>query len=272
MWSAELLATALLVLGGVSVICFVFGRGSPVASLLPSHSLRLLVVGLLFSACNSLLAVSSLGRLSGAHLNPAVTLAFRVVGRVSTSDAVGYLVAQLLGAIVGAALVRLVWGDVARSVQGGVTVPTVPVPLAFGLEALMTGVLVGVIFAFVSSMRRARWTPLAIWPLIAVLVWSGGSYTGTSLNPVRSAGPALVFAQARDVLWIYLVAPVIGAVAIALLWRARDPRTHPKTARLFHDPRYPCSLSSELPTARLVTDGPPRRLTTRLDPVTRRNE
>jgi len=272
MWGAELLATTLLVLGGVSVICVVFGRGSPIASLVPSHSLQLLVVGLLFSACNSLLAVSSLGRLSGAHLNPAVTLAFRVVGRVSTSDAVGYLMSQLLGAIVGATLVRLVWGDVARSVQGGVTVPTVPVPLAFGLESLMTGVLVGVIFAFVSNMRRARWTPLAIWPLIAVLVWSGGSYTGTSLNPVRSAGPALVFAQARDVLWIYLVAPTLGAIVVALLWRARDPRTHPKTAKLYHDPRYPSSLGTELPAAPPVTEFPPRRLTSRLDPVPRRNE
>jgi aquaporin Z len=271
-WGAELAATTVLVFAGVSVICVVFGRGSPAATLLPSHSLQLLVVGLLFSGCNSLLAVSSLGRLSGAHLNPAVTIAFRVIGRVSTSDVVGYLTAQLLGAVLGAALVRLAWGDVARSVQGGATAPTVSVPLAFVLEALMTALLVAVIFAFVSSARRARWTPLAIWPVIALLVWAGASYTGTSLNPVRSAGPALVFVKALDVLWIYLLAPTVGAVAVALAWRARDPETHPKTAKLFHDPRYPCSLATELPAAPAVTDRPASRLTSRLHPVTRRNE
>jgi aquaporin Z len=271
-WSAELAATTLLVFGGVSVVCLVFGRGSPVASLLPSSSLRLLVVGLLFSGLNSLLAVSSLGRLSGAHLNPAVTLAFRVVGRVSTSDVVGYLTAQLLGAVVGAAFVRLAWGDVARSVRGGVTSPTVAVPLAVLLETAMTGLLVVVIFAFVSSMRRARWTPLAIWPVIALLVWSGASYTGTSLNPVRSAGPALVFNEALDVLWIYLLAPTLGAVAVALVWRARDPRAHPKTAKLFHDPASPCSLGTDLPAKPPVTRPPRRRLISQLDPATRRNE
>jgi aquaporin Z len=271
-WSAELAATALLVFGGVSVVCLVFGRGSPVASLVPSSSLRLLVVGILFSGLNSLLAVSSLGRLSGAHLNPAVTLAFRVVGRVSTSDVVGYLTAQLVGAIVGAVFVRLAWGDVARSVRGGVTAPTVAVPLAVLLETAMTALLVVVIFGFVSSMRRARWTPLAIWPLIALLVWSGASYTGTSLNPVRSAGPALVFNEALDVLWIYLLAPTLGAVAVALVWRARDPRTHPKTAKLFHDPAYPCSLGTDLPARSPVTRASRRRLISQLDPATRRNE
>jgi aquaporin Z len=271
-WSAEFAATALLVFGGVSVVCLVFGRGSPVASLVPSSSLRLLVVGLLFSGLNSLLAVSSLGRLSGAHLNPAVTLAFRVVGRVSTSDVVGYLTAQLAGAVAGAAFVRLAWGDVARSVRGGVTAPTVPVPLAVFLETAMTALLVVVIFAFVSSMRRARWTPLAIWPVIALLVWSGASYTGTSLNPVRSAGPALVFNEALDVLWIYLLAPTLGAVAVALVWQARDPRSHPKTAKLFHDPAYACSLGTDLPAEPPVTRPPRRRLISQLDPATRRNE
>jgi aquaporin Z len=263
--------TALLVLVGLSFVCLVFGRGSPVSSAFPSDSIRFLVTGLLFSGCNSLLAVSPFGRLSGAHLNPAVTLSFRVLGRVSASDVVGYVGAQLLGALAGAAALRGLWGGLAESVDGGTTLPTIGLSAAFALEAAMTAVLMVVIFTFVSNARLARWTPLAIWPVIALLVWGGASSTGTSLNPARSAGPALVFATGLDVIWLYLVAPTAGAVVVALAWRARRPEVHPKTAKLFHDARYECSLATELP-ARPVTGAAPVRLSPRLHPVTRRNE
>lgn len=246
-WTAELAATGLLLLGGLSVVCLDFGRGSPVVELLPSSSARLLLTGLLFSGCNSLLAVSPLGRLSGAHLNPAVTLAFYALGRVSRHDLGGYLVAQLLGAVAGAAALGLLWGSVADSVDGGVTVPTVPLPVAVALEVTMTAALIVVILLFVSSARLARWTALAIWPLIALMVWGGAPYTGTSLNPVRSAGPAFVFGYGLAPLWLYLVAPTAGALAVALAWRRLHPRMHPKTAKLFHDSRYACSLATALP-------------------------
>jgi aquaporin Z len=250
-WAAECAGTGLLILGGLSVVCLVFGRGSPVPELLPSQSARLLLTGLLFSGCNSLLAVSPFGRLSGAHLNPAVTLAFRALGRVSRHDVVGYVLAQLVGAVAGAAALQLLWGPVADSIDGGVTVPTVSLPAAFALEAAMTALLVAVILFFVSNARLARWTPLAIWPLIALLVWGGAPYTGTSLNPVRSAGPAFVFAN-LDSLWLYLVAPTAGALAVALAWRRRHPAAQPKTAKLFHDSRYACSLATELPARRVA--------------------
>jgi aquaporin Z len=121
----------------------------------------------------------------------------------------------------------------------------------------MTALLIVVILFCVSKARLARWTPLAIWPLIAVLVWGGASYTGTSLNPARSAGPALVFRETLDTLWLYLTAPTLGAVAVALAWRRRHPAAQPKTAKLFHDARYACSLASELPArAPLAGIGP----------------
>jgi aquaporin Z len=199
--------------------------------------------------------VSPLGRLSGAHINPAVTLAFRIVGRVSGHDVVGYLVAQLVGALAGAVVFRLLWGSVALSVDGGVTHPAVATLSAIGIEAGMTALLVAMIFVFVSREGLARWMPLMLCPLVGVLVWMGSPYTGTSLNPARSAGPALAFADFAD-LWLYLVAPVLGALAVAALWRRRHPTTWPLTAKLFHDPAYPCSLGSELPA--LPPDHPTR--------------
>jgi hypothetical protein len=126
----------------------------------------------------------------------------------------------------------------------------------------MTALLVASIFVFVSRERLARWTPLMLWPLIGALVWRGSEYTGTSLNPARSAGPALAFADFTD-LWLYLLAPLLGALAVAALWRRRHPRAWPMTAKLFHDPRYPCSLGSTLPAP------PPNSLDADASPVTR---
>jgi aquaporin Z len=268
-WAAELVGTGLLLFVGLSVVCLLFGSGSPLA--IESRSLALLVLGLLFSGWNSLLAVSPLGRLSGAHLNPAVTVAFRLLERVSNHDLVGYLLAQLLGALAGAAALHLVWRGLAESVDGGVTVPTVPPVATLALEAVMTGALIAVILSFVSRARLARWTPLAIWPLIAALVWAGSPPTGASLNPVRSVGPSVVFGEGLGALWLYLVGPMAGAVAVALAWRRRHPSAQPKTAKLFHDARYECSLATELPAAP-VTDSSPPRLSSQLHPVTRRNE
>lgn len=245
-WCAEAAGTALLVLGALSAVAFVLGDGSPLGATLSSDSTRLLVTGLLVGGCVSLIVVSPLGRLSGAHLNPAVTLAFSVLGRVSRHDVVGYLLAQLAGALAGALAFRLLWGSVADSVDGGVTHPTVATPAAIGIEVGMTAVLIAMILLFVSRERLTRWVPLMLWPLIGAMVWRGSPYTGTSLNPARSAGPAVAFSDFAD-LWLYVLAPTAGALAVALLWRRRHPSTRPKTAKLFHDPRYLCSLGCELP-------------------------
>ena len=103
-----------------------------------------------------------------------------------------------------------------------------------------------------------------LWPLIGVLVWRGSEYTGTSLNPARSAGPAVAFSDFAD-LWLYFLAPMLGALVVAALWRRLHPTAWPMTAELFHDPRYPCSLGSSLPamppnttgTGRLSVTPPP---------------
>jgi aquaporin Z len=247
-WAAEAAGTGLLMLGGLSVIAALLAHGSPAADVIPSHSARLLVVGVLFGSCVAAIAISPLGRLSGAHLNPAVTLAFRVLGKVSWHDVAGYLVAQLVGAVAGSLAFRALWGHGAVSVGGGETHSTVGTPAALLLEALMTAALVGTILAFDSRERLMRWTPVAIVPVIAVLVWQVGDYTGTSLNPARSAGPAIAFGDLGG-LWLYLLAPCAGAVAIAAAWRLRGSAGGPKTAKLFHDPRYACSLSTDVPAA-----------------------
>jgi aquaporin Z len=232
-WFAEAVGTAALVLGALSAVAFVLGDGSPVGSVVTSESARLLITGVLVGGCVCLVVVSPVGRLSGAHINPAVTLAFGVVGRVSVREVVGYLVAQLAGALAGASAFRILWGSIALSVDGGVTHPTVETPIAIAVEAGMTALLLAMIFLFLSREQLMRWTPLMLWALVGALVWQGSPYTGTSLNPARSAGPAVAFSDFAD-LWLYLVAPALGALVIAGIWRRRHPSRHPQTARLWH--------------------------------------
>jgi aquaporin Z len=239
-WACELAGTALLLLGGLSAVALDFGPGSPIARVLPSASARLLLTGMLFAATGSVIAVSPLGRRSGGHINPAVSLAFWLDGKMHHHDLAGYLSAQFAGAIVGVMVWRLLWGPVADGVMEGATLPGPGVsPLAaVGIEALMTGVLVLVIFAFLSRHATMRWTPLGVWVVVSLLVWIGAPLTGTSLNPARGLGPALLAGQVPT-LWIYFIGPLLGAVAAALAARRLFGGMRPMTGKLFHDPRYP---------------------------------
>ncbi len=245
-WSCELLGTALLLLGGLSAVCFNFGPNSPLRDL--PDSPRLLLTGLLFAGTGSLLAVSPLGRRSGAHLNPVVTLAFWTQRHVHPHDLLGYVVAQLLGGVLGTAVVLALWGAEARAVRLGATSPGLGVGCVTAtlIEAGMTALLVLVILLMTSGRRTARFTPLVLWPLVAALVWQSAAYTGTSLNPARSLGPALL-APLLTPLPVYLVGPVLGGLlAVGVFSLIKD--RHVLTAKLFHDPRYPCVLGSRLPT------------------------
>jgi len=248
-WACELVGTMILVLGGLSAVVLDFGTGSPIASVVPSHSARLLVTGLIFAGCGSLVAISPLGRRSGAHLNPSVTLAFWCQRHIKAGDVAGYVIAQCLGALAGTAALRLCWGTRAGSVRFGVTMPGRGLEpwQAVGVEALMTATLVLTIFAFVSSVRTARWTPLAVWIVVAVLVWQGAPYTGTSLNPARSLGPAIIDRRFSDY-WVYVVGPFSGVLGAVALWTLVPRST--LTAKLFHDPRYRSVLGSTLPVHR----------------------
>src|SRR5437660_1047742 len=240
-YGAELLGTAFLVFVGVSAVVFDFGIGSPLAHVLPDTSIRRLITGLLFAGSGSLVAISPLGKLSGGHINPAVSLAFWLQGKMHHFDLGGYILGQFLGAIVGSLLVILVWGgERAASVGIGRTVPGAGYPLwlVFLAEVSLTFVLVLSIFLFVSSHRLMSWTPLMVWILVAVMVWLEAPISGTSLNPARSFGPALVswFWQAH---WLYWVAPPLGALLAVGAFRLLPMATHDVlTGKLFHVPHY----------------------------------
>ncbi len=240
-YGAELLGTAFLVFVGLSAVTFDLGAGSPLATLLPNVSERRLITGLLFAGSGSLVAISPLGKLSGAHINPAVSLAFWAHGKIHHYDFLGYIIGQSLGAILGASLLVWLWGSRAASIHNGITSPGAGYPLwgVFLIEMALTSLLVLAIFLFVSSRHLMRWTPLMTWLLVATMVWLEAPISGTSLNPARSFGPDLVswFWQTQ---WLYYLAPPLGAllaVGIFRLLRTAGVKDV-LTAKIFHTPYY----------------------------------
>jgi aquaporin Z len=238
-YGAEFLGTAFLVFGGLSVVVFNFGPNAPLADVL-SPSMRRLMTGLLFGTCGSLVAISPLGKLSGGHINPAVSIAFWLHGKLHLHDLVGYIVAQLLGACLGTALLVGCWGSSAASLHDGATGPGAGYDLwfVFAAEVAMTGLLVLLIFICVSHQRLLRWTPLLTIFLIGLIVWLEAPISGASLNPARSFGPS-VFSGFWEVQWIYYIAPPLGAALAVGLYRlgARADQDV-LTCKLFHVRHY----------------------------------
>jgi aquaporin NIP len=169
--------------------------------------LGLLGVGLVFglTVCG---AIHTIGPISGAHLNPAVTLAFAVTGRTPRSELLPYAATQIAAATAATAALLVTFGPVAEL---GLNRPTGGAMQSFALEAIMTAFLVFVILGVGDPRRQtASLTGLVACGTIVLLVLFGGPVSGTSLNPARSLGPAIVTGQ-LDALWVYLAGPSLGA-------------------------------------------------------------
>jgi aquaporin Z len=254
-YAAEFLGTSILVLVGLSAVTFDFARGAPGPSLVADESVRRLLTGMIFAGTAAAVVYSPLGRRSGGHLNPAVTLAFFRLDKITRRSAATYVAVQIAGAVTGAALVRLLWGRLALSVHVGVTAPGHGGALAaFPLEVVMTFVLVSLILNFVDRPRLMPFTPIAASGLVAFFVLVAAPISGTSLNPARSVGPALVSGD-YSWLWIYLIAPPLGAfIASVVFARARG---RPKCGKLWHAKTQPCNFLDckySPPRERVTTD------------------
>lgn len=231
---AEFLGTAVLLAVGLSCVILDFGTGSPVVRLLPDPWLRRLLTGLLFGSTGGLIATSRVGRVSGAHINPAVSLAFWWRGTLKGEHVPGYILAQFLGGAAGA-IPLLLWGRLGSSVDFGATVPGAWGPWgAVAGETVTTLALVVGLFVFTGRRPLRRFTPLLMPALYALMVLFEAPVSGTSTNPARSLGPALVSGQWSG-FWVYLVGPLAGAALGVLLFRGRWLRRfESEVAKLYH--------------------------------------
>jgi MIP family channel proteins len=172
-----------------------------------------LVFGLIVMAM-----VYATGHLSGAHLNPAVTIAFVLTRHFPQAEAAAYLLAQFAGALLAAGLLALAWPS--DPAMLGTTQPSIGVAGALAYETVLTAFLMFVIMAVATDTRAVgAGAAIAIGGTVGLDTLFGGPITGASMNPARSLGPALVSGELTD-LWIYLLAPLAGAALGAVAYQA----------------------------------------------------
>ena len=243
---AEFGGVAVLVGVGLSIVILNFGQGSRMLNLLPNAGIRRLITGFLFGTTGAVIAISPVGKHSGAHINPVVTISFWLMGKLKSRHVLGYVVAQLSGAVIGA-LPLLAWGSMGRSVDYGATLPgkSFGVGEALAGEAVTTFALIIGLFLFIRHKRLRAFTPALFPVLYAVMVFWEAPISGTSTNPARSLGPAVISGAWQD-WWIYWLGPLIGMGLGVALYRATWlNRIEIEVAKLYHFEHDPHGIFSK---------------------------
>ncbi len=202
---AELVGTFMFVFLGAGAGAMAATNGGGIVAVALAHGLALMLV------------IYAFGFVSGAHVNPAVTLALAVTRKVTWERAVWYWIAQALGAILAAyLLLYLVGAGTGLGATIGSLTRTDPIR-ATVTEAVLTFFLVSAVFGTGVSGRNGNAVGVAIGMVLAADALMGGALTGASMNPARTLGPAVATGD-FSYLWIYIVGPVVGGLAAALLY------------------------------------------------------
>jgi aquaporin NIP len=204
---AEAIGTFCLVFAGAGAIVINDVSGGAVTHVGIAITFGLVVMSMIYAV----------GDVSGAHFNPAVTGGFLLAGRLPARDAAGYVVSQLAGALLASAALRLLFP--AHPTLGS-TLPAQGAAQSFVLEAILTAILMFVILSVaIGSKERGLMAGIAIGACVGLEAMFAGPICGASMNPARSLAPALVSGTLAH-LWIYLLAPPLGAAIAVPLWKA----------------------------------------------------
>ena len=223
---AEFIGTFSFVFIGAGAAAVVgSGVGLPgIAAIAFAHGLAIMVFAFAY------------GPVSGGHFNPAVTVGVLLAGAMHVGEAVGYIVSQLVGGIVGALLLWVVLGGastglgtpaLAHDLALGATTLTITPWAGFVIEAALAFFLVTVVLSTAVAGRAGNLAPLAIGMTLTLNIIMGGALTGAPFNPARALGPMVATGNFNDA-WLYMIAPIVGAIIAAIV--------HTGLARLAHEP------------------------------------
>jgi glycerol uptake facilitator-like aquaporin len=252
-WLSEFAGTALLLFASVLVTWWLFDPRSALAGAVPGLAGRKAIEGACIGLMIALLIISPLGRSSGGHFNPAVTVTLWLLRSLPGRDGAAYVAAQIVGSLVGLLLGWAALGSVMadREVDYAAIRPAAgwQAGAVFAGEAVSLAILMAAAVVFLARPALMRWTPLVTAAVVAVLILAGGLTTGGSFNPARQIGP-LLLAGRFSYLWPYLLGPLVGAITVAALIQARGLR-RPLT----------CSLrrAASLLDAQAISHPPPTR-------------
>jgi aquaporin Z len=210
---------------GTFVLVFI-GCGSAVVA---GKEIGFLGISLAFGL-SVLAMVYAIGGISGCHINPAITVSMLVAGKIKGNDALAYIVSQCLGAIMASATLLVIMtgqpgyslsvGGLGQNGFGEGYIGGYSIQSAFIAEVVLTGLFLFVIFGATSRFAPEGFAGIAIGLSLVIIHLVGIPITGTSVNPARSLGPALlVGGKALSQLWLFIVAPMVGGIITAVLWK-----------------------------------------------------
>lgn len=214
--------------------------GSPVRQMLPNDFLRRALFGLCMGLTAIAIVYSPMGKQSGAHFNPAVTLTFFRLGKVAPWDAVFYMIAQFVGGVMGVVLSAILLGEIISdpTVNYVATLPGKEGALvAFVAEVVITFILMSVVLAVSNTARLAKYTGLFAGALVATFITFEAPLSGMSMNPARTLASALP-GQIWNALWVYFTAPVLGMQLATTVYLKRKKQV--ACAKLHHQNKKRC--------------------------------
>ena len=226
-----------------------FDPVSRVVHVFPSTAVRRVLMGIAMGVTAIMIIRSPMGKRSGAHFNPAITLTYLRLGKIAPADALFYVAFQFAGGVAGVWISALILGSriADPSVNYAVTVPGAHGTIAaFSAEFFMSFVLMGVVLWMSNRPSIANSTSYYVGGLIALYIFFFAPISGFSINPARTAGSA-IFAHLWTAWWVYFTAPLLGMLAAAELYLSAVGRDGILCAKLHPDARYPCPFLCQYP-------------------------